>query len=145
MRLKLKQGRVMKAKKEQYIETPEAKELRLREEGYCDLLKGIEGELEIKPKELSSILKIPYTTLNDYLRSGRIPFKKPTGSPERDINLFVEFYTNIMGFKGDPNSVREWLRSPHRAFNNEAPIEIMKNDAFGLNAVNNYLESIMDV
>ena len=92
------------------------------------------GLLDLTSTELADLLQIPRRTLTRRKRAGRFP----TDESERLLRLSRVLDAAVELFEGDRNRAVKWLRSPNRALNGEAPLDMAKTE-IGAHEVENLI------
>jgi len=92
------------------------------------------GLLDLTSTELADLLQIPRRTLTRRKRAGRFV----TDESERLLRLSRVLDAAVELFEGDRNRAVKWLRSPSRALNGEAPLDMAKTE-IGAHEVENLI------
>mgnify|MGYP000869422994 CR=1 FL=1 len=131
--------------KEKVISEKEAENLR---RGYWQVLFNGADKLGIKSeKELSDILRIKHTTINNWRHRENkdLPFSDLTMGDGVFIKQFMDLYVSLRSFYVNPEDANKWLRIPNPNFKNLTPIQYMSTVELGIVRVNDYLNSKMGV
>lgn len=107
----------------------------------AEALKFLQKEWGWSGKDLSSILHIPVSTINSWLKQASIPVSKPLSLDAQAIITLVAIHKSLNAMFEQAGDQLKWLNTRHPDMG-VSPKEKMKKSMEGLIGVRQYLEYV---
>lgn len=117
---------------------------KLAEKALLEALQYLKNRLHLSGREIANILHLPANTVNNWLKSGRIPITSSLLHPDiQAVIHLVAIHSSLEAMFEDPIHQSAWLSTLHPELN-VIPLDQMRESIDGLIFIRQYLDYIRE-